>query len=278
MTTMLGVPIRYKDRAVGSLYLTDKVGGGKFTPQDEEIVRLFSNQAAVAIQNAELNEQIQALAVETERVRISREMHDGLAQVLSYVNTKAQAIEALLDSEDLPTAKSELREISQAAREMYAEVREGILALRTQAGADRTFADALGTFISEYQHQVGPSVKVNLRILDNLNLTPLQEVQILRIIQEALTNARKHASARTISVTLSQGESGLVIEVRDDGNGFNPLPVQRGEWPHLGLQTMQERSEAIGGTFQIESVPGGGTTVRVSVPHASRVTAPRGEP
>ena len=78
MTSFLGVPIRYKRRAVGSLYLTDKVGDGPFDEEDEEIVRLFSNQAAVAIQNAQLNERIQALAVETERTRISREMHDGL--------------------------------------------------------------------------------------------------------------------------------------------------------------------------------------------------------
>ena len=83
MTSFLGVPIRYKGRAVGSLYLTDKGGDSPFDQDDEEIVRLFANQAAVAIQNAQLNEQIQALAVETERTRISREMHDGLAQVLA---------------------------------------------------------------------------------------------------------------------------------------------------------------------------------------------------
>ena len=278
MTTFLGVPIRYKDRAVGSLYLTDKHGGAPFTPEDEEIVRLFSNQAAVAIQNAQLYERVQALAVETERTRISREMHDGLAQVLSYVNTKAQAIEALLDNEDVPSARAQLKELSQAAREVYGDVREGILALRTQAGGERSFADALAAYITEYQHQLGPSTRVDLRIPDNLNLTPLQEVQILRIVQEALTNARKHASAEHISVTFSQGTRGLEIEVWDDGSGFNPLAIKRGEWPHLGLQTMQERAEAIGGAFEIESTPGNGTRVRVTVPHPSSVRTERSEP
>ncbi len=105
MTSFLGVPIRYKRRAVGSLYLTDKAGELPFDEDDEEIVRLFSNQAAVAIQNAQLNERIQALAVETERTRISREMHDGLAQVLGYVNTKAQAVEEFLANKDYQNAE-----------------------------------------------------------------------------------------------------------------------------------------------------------------------------
>ena len=278
MTTFLGIPIRYKGRAVGSIYLTDKEGGSPFTAEDEEIVRLFANQAAVAIQNAQLYEQVQALAVETERTRISREMHDGLAQVLSYVNTKAQAIEALLDNEDISSARAQLKELSQAAREVYGDVREGILALRTQAGGERSFADAMAAYISEYSHQLGPSTKVDRHIPDDLNLTPLQEVQVLRIVQEALTNARKHAPAGHVSVTLSQGAQGLEIEVRDDGDGFNPLAIRRGEWPHLGLQTMQERTEAIGGTFAIESTPGSGTRVRVTVPHPPSFRTDRSEP
>ena len=275
MTTFLGIPIRYKGRAVGSLYLTDKEGGSPFTAEDEEIVRLFANQAAVAIQNAYLYEQIQALAVETERIRISREMHDGPAQVLGYVNTKAQAVEAFLANGDIAAAREHLKEMSQSARRAYREVREGILALRSQVGTERSLPDALEEYIEEYQHQLGPSAKVHHDIADDLDLSPLQEVQILRIVQEALTNVRKHAHASEIWVGFTQRGEGLVIEVKDDGQGFNPLAVKRGEWPHLGLQTMQERAEAIGATFEIDSAPGKGTKVRVSVPHAQNA-GPRG--
>ena len=148
MTTFLGVPIRYKGRAVGSIYLTDKEGGAPFTPEDEELLLLFSNQAAVAIQNAELHERVQALAVETERIRISQEMHDGLAQVLGYVNTKAQAVETFLISGDTQAAKDHLREMSKTARQAYSEVREGILALRTQVADGRSLSDALNEFIA----------------------------------------------------------------------------------------------------------------------------------
>ena len=278
MTSFLGVPIRYKGRAVGSLYLTDKDGDSPFDQDDEEIVRLFSNQAAIVIQNAQLNEQIQALAVETERTRISREMHDGLAQVLGYINTKTQAIEGFLANRDLENAEDHLKEMNETARQAYREVREGILALRTQVGAGRSLSNVLHEFISEFQHQLGPSTKVRLEIPEVLSLTPLQEVQVLRIVQEALTNARKHSRSETISVILAQRYEGLEIEVRDDGRGFNPLAVKRGEWPHLGLQTMQERAEAVGGTFEIDSAPGKGTNVRVSIPHPPRIGSQPGEP
>ena len=277
MTSFLGVPIRYKGRAVGSLYLTDKDGDSPFDQDDEEIVRLFSNQAAVAIQNAQLNEQVQALAVETERTRISREMHDGLAQVLGYINTKAQAIGEFLANKDLQTAEDHLKEMSESARQAYREVREGILALRTQVGADRSLSDALNEFISEFQHQLGRSTKIHQEIPTISDLTPLQEVQVLRIVQEALTNARKHAHAQSVWVTLVQRSESVEIVVRDDGRGFNPLAVKRGEWPHLGLQTMQERAEAIGGTFEIESNPGKGTRIRVSVSQPSGASSNRGE-
>ena len=278
MTSLLGVPIRYKGRAVGSLYLTDKDGGSPFDEDDEEIVRLFSLQAAVAIHNAQLNEQIQALAVETERTRISREMHDGLAQVLGYINTKAQAVEQFIANKDLKAAENHLKEMSETARQAYREVREGILALRTQVGAERSLPDALNEFISEFRHHLGPSTKVKRTIPDAMNLNPLQEVQILRIVQESLTNVRKHAHARTVSVTICQQNEELQVEISDDGRGFNPLAIKREEWPHLGLQTMQERAEAVGGKFEIESTPGKGTKVRVSVPNAPKLRAGPDEP
>ena len=134
---------------------------------------LFSNQAAVAIQNADLYEQIQALAVEGERTRISREMHDGLAQVVSYVNTKAQAVEVYLSRGELESAKSELADMSKSARQVYKDIREGILALRTQVGTERSLYDALTEYLEEYQHQIGRDTAVSWQIPEDLVLSPL---------------------------------------------------------------------------------------------------------
>ncbi len=265
--TFLGVPIRYKGQALGSLYLAEKLGGQPFTLEDEEVAQLFANQAAVAIQNAHLNEQVQAMAVETERARISREMHDGLAQVLAYVNTKAQAVEAFLQKGAVAEAEEQVRELSQAARKVYQDVREGILALRSQMGSGRSFREVLEEYVSEYRQQLRRPVEMRWEVSpEELDLSPLQEVQVLRIIQEALTNVRKHAEANSVQVTFGARDGALEIRVTDDGKGFNPLAIKRGEWPHLGLQTMQERAEAIGGTFEIDSSPGKGTTVRVTLP------------
>ena len=276
MSTFLGVPILYRGRTVGSLYLADKIGG-VFTSEDEEIAQLFANQAGVAIQNTRLYEQIQALAVETERSRISREMHDGLAQVLSYVNTKAQAVEAFLARGDVAEAHEHVKELGEAARNVYRDIREGILALRTQVGSGRSLRGVLDEYISEYEYQTKSKVKVNWRLdPDDMALKPIQEVQILRIVQESLTNVRKHSEATEIVLNLVPQGQNLEVEVNDNGKGFNPLALQRGEWPHFGLQTMQERAEAIGGTFEIESSPGTGTTVRVRVPLAVRASVAGG--
>ena len=277
MKTFLGTPIRYKGQVLGSLYLTEKLDGASFTVEDQEVVRLFAAQAAVAIQNTRLNEQIQALAVETERTRISREMHDGLAQVLAYVNTKAQAVEAYLAKGDVTVAQEQVKELSQAAREAYKDIREGILALRSQVGSDRSLHDVLEEYVLEFQHQLGRPVSIAWNVQpEQIELSSLQEVQILRIIQESLANVRKHADAKHIRVNFNMTDDKLEIEIKDDGNGFNPLAIKRGEWPHLGLQTMQERAEAIGGTFEIDSTPGTGTVVRVSVPVGVGVRAAEG--
>ncbi|MFQ5874222.1 MAG: sensor histidine kinase, partial [Dehalococcoidia bacterium] len=124
-------------------------------------------------------------------------------------------------------------------------------------------------YLTEYQHHVHCPVKVNWQFQpEEMELSPLQEVQLLRIVQEALTNVRKHAEATEIVLDFVTRGGDLEIQVKDNGKGFNPLAITRGEWPHLGLQTMQERAAAIGGVFEIDSAPGKGTTVRVRVPRA----------
>lgn len=279
MSTFLGVPIRDHEHAVGSLYLTEKLGGGAFTREDEEVVELFANQAAVALQNANLNERLQAVAVETERQRISREMHDGLAQVLGYVNTKAQAVDAFLANGDMVEARKQVQELGQAARKVYQDVREGILSLHAQMGMDRTLAEVLDEFLAEYRHQVHARVEVAWTVRpDEMSLTTLQEVQILRIIQEALSNVRKHAEATAVRLAIQRHGDALEVVIEDNGKGFNPLAIERGEWPHLGLQSMQERADAVGGGFSLDSTPGRGTKVTVTVPHAVVARSAGGAP
>ncbi len=277
MTTLIAAPILYKGRVLGGLYLADKGEGSSFTSDDEEILKLFAAQAAIAIENARLYQEVQSLAVEQERSRIAREMHDGLAQVLTYLNAKVQAVNEFLEVGRPDAAQVQLRQLAEAARGMYADVREGILALRTQLSEERGLIDVLKEYMIEFEAQSGIETRMDCQLDPNdLHLEQAQEIQLLRIVQEALTNVRKHSGATRTIVTFRQTEGRIEITISDNGRGFNPSQIERRDRPHFGLQTMQERAEAIGAEFQVqsaESEPGQGTKVILALAEA-RVRAP----
>jgi signal transduction histidine kinase len=260
MHSLLAVPIPCKGPFLGNLYLTE----GTFTAEDEETLRRFALQAALASDNAHLHEQVADLAVAQERLRIAHEMHDGLAQVLGYVNTKVQAAEAYLKREKTEEAGAQLRELAAAARGAYADVRESIVGLRTLPG-QRSLHDVLEEYLRHWEEM--SRVSTSLRIDASVQLRPSQELQVVRIVQEALTNVRKHARASHARVDIrTEGET-LVATIADDGVGFNAAARARGEFPQFGLSTMRERAESIGGTLAIDSTPGSGTTVRFELPY-----------
>ena len=260
MHSLLAVPIPCKGPFLGNLYLTE----GQFTADDEETLRRFALQAALAIDNAHLHEQVGDLAVAQERLRIAHEMHDGLAQVLGYVNTKVQAAESYLKREKIEEAGAQLRELASAARGAYADVRESIVGLRTLPG-QRSLHEVLEEYLRQWEEM--SRVSTSLRIDGSVQLRASQELQLVRIVQEALTNVRKHAKASHARVDIHREDETLVATVADDGVGFNAAARARGEFPQFGLSTMRERAESIGGTLAIESVPGSGTTVRFQLPY-----------
>jgi signal transduction histidine kinase len=274
MTQLLGVPLVHQQRVLGALYLGDRLDGEPFSAVDEEIAGMFATHAAVVLENARLYDDLQALAVERERQHIAREMHDGLAQVLGFVNTKAQAAEQFLRSGDAATARQHLAELSEAARRVYADIREGIVALRVQSGGDRSLRQVLEAYVEEFRQFSRIEVEVSWQLdEDEPRVSQLAEVQMMRIIQEALTNVRRHASAQSAIVTLRESHGALEVVVRDDGRGFDPAQVSRGQWPQFGLRAMRERAESVGGTLEVQSAPGEGTTVRARLPAAPVRTA-----
>jgi signal transduction histidine kinase len=214
-----------------------------------------------------LHRQVQALAVTEERERIARELHDSLAQVLGYVNTKAQATEVLIASGQNDKAITQLTQMADAARAAYADVREGILGLRVSPGGQRSFIETLSGYLEQWQAQSGVTVALTtLPANTAIRLTPNAEVQLLRIIQEALTNVRKHAGATTAEVRLHVDAGWVEARILDNGAGFAPDDLAPRDAPRFGLSTMQERAEAIGGSLEIISNPGEGTQVIAHVP------------
>ena len=261
MKSLLAVPIPCKSPFLGNLYLTEKLDRVEFDQDDEETLTRFAVQAALAIDNAHLHEQVADLAIAQERIRISHEMHDGLAQVLGYVNTKVQAAEMYLKRNKAEEASEQLRELASAARRAYVDVRESIVGLRTLADGEQNLSEVLQHYIEVWQEMSG--VSTSLTVDAELRLRPNVELQLVRIIQEALTNVRKHAKASHAKVELRRRSGRIVATIVDDGLGFSGGATRpRGEMPSFGLTTMRERAESLGGTLAVESTPGAGTTVR----------------
>ncbi len=211
--------------------------------------------------------QVRLLAVLEERDRIGREMHDGLAQVLGYVNTKAQAVQEFLRAGQTDQATQQLQELIAAAQEAYTDAREIIVGLRLNDVHERQLTGLAEEYVGRFQRRSG--VTTDLMIApswDDTAVPATVKAQSLRIIQEALTNARKHAGAGHVGVTLDRRNNSAVIMVKDDGCGFMLSRLLRPDFSRYGLRTMRERAQAVGGTLRIESAPGKGTCIEATMP------------
>jgi len=277
MRSLLAVPIACRSPFVGNLYLSDKLSGLPFDEVDEASLVRFATQAANAIDAVHVHERLRAVAIEEERLRLAREMHDGVAQILASVNARAQAIREHVRAGRPEEAEKLLDRLARDARDVHAEVREGILALRVTASSDG-ISETLRAFLEDWQDQTG--IRVDGELGEAIRLLPEREVQVLRIAQEALANVRKHAGAQVVRVRWSSTSDAAQLEIADDGSGFDPArPAQDGR-PHFGLLTMRERAHSIDGNIRIDTAIGRGTEIRLSVPFGRRGlgVAQRGEP
>jgi signal transduction histidine kinase len=239
-----------------------------FDADTVETLASLANQASIAIENARLQARLRELAVETERERIAREMHDGLAQVLGYVSTKSQAADELLASGRVAEARGQLAELTAAARSIYVDVREAILGLRSPITPELGLIGAIEDYAVRFAEASKLAVSVDVGAdVDAAGLGPETEAQIFRIVQESLTNVRKHAAAGRVVVHLRRIGDELVIELVDDGRGFDrPSPAPPSDWPHYGQAAMRERADAIGAHIAWGTSATGGGSLRLAVP------------
>jgi signal transduction histidine kinase len=267
MTTLLAVPIACRSPFRGNLYLSDKHDGSEFGESDEATLVRFAVQAANAIDAVHLHERLRALAIEEERMRLAREMHDGVAQILASVNARAQAIREHLRGGRVEVAIDLLERLAADARSVHSEVREGILALRATSSRDGLGA-TLRDYLDDWQDQTG--IEVVREIAPEVRLLPEREVQVLRIAQEALANVAKHAGAREVHVALVTAPHEVRLSVRDDGRGFDARSAVASAGTRrqggLGIPSMRERLRAHSGELAIESAPGLGTRLEVRMP------------
>ncbi len=265
----VAVPLRAGERVLGTLAVASQ-STRRFGALELTTLESLASVAALAIDNARLYRRVRALGMIEERNLLARELHDGLAQVLAYVGTKSDAAMTLLDSGRLAEARAQLVELGEAARSVYVDVREAILGLGHPLELDRGLVPA----IREYAARYAEAAKLATEVIaeddaEVARLAPAAEAQALRIVQEALTNVRKHAAARRVVVEARRDNDELLLEVHDDGRGFDPSAVQTSDWPRFGIATMRERAASVGGRLEILAQPGAGTTVRLRLPIAA---------
>lgn len=261
MRSFLGVPIVSQGEVIGAFYLTDKVGGTEFTEDDQANIGLLASHAAAAIEAAGMFEDSRTLALAEERERMARELHDALNQSLFSLSLTARAASRHLSTDPKRTAE-ELNEIAHLAKEAMAELRAVVEGLRTPDVDRDGLLPAIrsqAALLSRVHH-----LDVDVEADEEPNLDGRVEHEVFRIVQEALTNAVRHAQPARVKVSLLSGDS-LQLTVRDDGLGFDP-DKQNYRGRRLGLTSMRERAASIGGTLTISSSPGHGATVRLEVP------------
>jgi len=263
------VPVKSRETVLGTMSLA-AMQPRRLTLHEGSLLAAVGQQIGVAIENARLYEQVQSIAALEERDRLGRELHDGLAQVIGYWQLQNKTLEKLLSEGKVSQAIAEVREMQEVAQEAYTGIRESILGLRTTLSP----ATGLVPTLLEYIHTFGQQSGINARLVmadgTRLELAPSAEIQLLRIIQEALTNVRKHSGASRAWVRVGAEDEQAVVVVEDDGRGFDPAQVRRNGAQHFGLETMRERAESAAGTLQLSSRPGEGTRVLIRLPFARR--------
>jgi signal transduction histidine kinase len=258
MRSFLGVPILAPEGVIGAFYLTEKVDRRDFTDEDEELIGLLAAHAAIAIANARLYEQARELSIVAERNRLALELHDAVSQRLFGLVLNAEAAGTLLER-DPEAAREQVAKLRAGAQEALDELRALVFELRPPDLEKDGLAGALRKHVNLLR-RLQPE-EIELTLDGELPRDAASDAEILRIAQEAIQNALRHARAHRIAVRLTGG----LLEVEDDGVGFDPgaLDVRS---RRLGLTSMEERARRIGGTLEIRSRPGQGTIVRLEAP------------
>ena len=265
MRSFLGVPIAGADGTIiGAFYLTEKQDAEVFDAEDQELIELLAAHASIAITNARLYEQSRELSILSERNRLALELHDVVSQKLFSVMLTAEAAATQIDDDPI-AARAQLGRLRDLSKEALDELRSLILGLRPP----ELERDGLAVTLRKEVEMVARTHGTDVELQVDPGVTSdggERELALLRIAHEALHNAVRHAHAEHVVVRLTGDDGRTVIEVSDDGIGFDPHAADVRS-RHLGLTSMEERTRELQGRLKIRSAPGQGTTVRVELAH-----------
>ena len=263
-------PIVYQDEQLGvlALYFSD---GHMPNEQDEKLLQTLSGQLGISIANNRMEQERRLLAVLQERNLIAQGLHDSIAQALTFLNLQVQMLESAFASNQREQAEENISFIKDGVQECYEDVRELLMNFRTKI-SNKDFPEAVESLLARFERQTG--IPVDLKWQDDGQALNYDEhLQIIFILQESLSNIRKHARAQHVSVEIAN-HGDFVMTIRDDGAGFNKEHLSnRPSGEHVGLGIMQERAQRINAELAITSQIGQGTAVMLTLPQQMRTAS-----
>jgi signal transduction histidine kinase len=254
-------PLNLEEVCLGALWAM-RTEERPFTQDAVESLESLSDQAVIALQHASMAAELQSLAITQERERIAREMHDNLAQLIGFLSVQLQSLEVLMHQGRYSRVLQEISLAQRRVAEADAEVRQNIICLRTTLSRNGGLISSLNACLQEFGAQTGIQAVLAAPFAEPIALSPIAETHLVRIIQEALSNVRKHSHANRVEIGMRMHDDRLHISIEDNGEGF----LQEERAGHFGLSVMQERAEEAGGRLNTYSEPGIGTRVELWLP------------
>ena len=264
--TVVGVPVQLHQKLLGEVTLLYR-HAQELTADTRELLATMARHLASSMESLRATALEREAAVAEERSLIARELHDSIAQSLAFLKIQTQLLRDAVAKNNTDKRDRTLAELDAGVRECYADVRELLVHFRTRT-SDEDIEAALRATLSKFEHQTG--IATELRMSGHgLPLAPDVQIQVLHVVQEALSNVRKHAHATLVELLVQRHP--WRFEVRDDGRGFDPARVAPDSL-HVGLGIMRERAQRVGATVGIDSTPGGGTRVSIELPATPSAT------
>ena len=261
--SILIVPLQYRGKVLGAYNLYIDEDRFKDNTEYEELFTSMGRHLGIAVEKARLDEETSALSIMRERTNIANELHDSLAQTLASVKYQVRVLDETIHQGDEAATWQELERIESTIDEAHTELRELIAHFRLPIG-ERSLTVSTEQVVERFKQDCDDMQVYLQKEWPNTTLPPQIELQVLRIIQEALTNARKHSEASTVRVLMRGDNKGhYTVLVEDDGTGISQQQQQKSAGEHVGLSVMQDRANRIGGTLSIEGEPGEGVQIRL---------------
>jgi len=267
--SVVSVPVRLHERLVGEINLFYR-HTATLSAEDRTLLETMASHLAGAIEGLRAGALEREAAVAEERSLLARELHDSIAQSLSFLKIQASLLREDIKKDEPAKVSRTLAELDAGIRESLADVRELLVHFRTRTNRE-DITPALRTTLTKFEHQTGLATHLLVEG-EGMPLDADVQVQVLHVVQEALSNVRKHAQARGVWLEVQQGPLWRV-EVRDDGRGFDVTGTTTDE-THVGLRIMRERAERVGASVEVASVPGSGTCVVLTLPQRQGSTPP----